>query len=135
MRAKFAELKYAGGAAACHAEAKEPWLTAEQIPVKDNYTAADLEGMEHLNYAAGLAPFLRGPYSTMYSSTLPPAAGIATIPEGVIVISGVRVCTGVLVSSLSHATHTRLTRLKSANNFLIFIYLFYLSVFEFIRGW
>ena len=40
MRAKFAELKYAGGAAACHAEAKEPWLTAEQIPVKDNYTAA-----------------------------------------------------------------------------------------------
>ena len=57
MRAKFAELKYAGGAAACNAEAKEPWLTAEQIPVKDNYTAADLEGMEHLNYAAGLAPY------------------------------------------------------------------------------
>ena len=52
MRAKFAELKYAGGAAACNTEAKEPWLTAEQIPVKDNYTAADLEGMEHLNYAA-----------------------------------------------------------------------------------
>ena len=59
---------------------------------------------------------------------MPPAAGIATIPEGVIVISGARVCTGVLVSSLSHATHTRLTRLKSANNFLIFIYLF-LSLF------
>ena len=34
MRAKFAELKYAGGAAACNAEAKEPWLTAEQIPVR-----------------------------------------------------------------------------------------------------
>ena len=84
MRAKFAELKYAGGAAACHAEAKEPWLTAEQIPVKDNYTAADLEGMEHLNYAAGLAPFLRGPYSTMYVMrpwTIRQYAGFSTAEE------------------------------------------------------
>ncbi len=30
------------------------------------FTAADLEGMEHLHYAAGIPPFLRGPYSTMY---------------------------------------------------------------------
>ena len=84
MRAKFADLKYAGGAAACHAEAKEPWLTAEQIPVKDNYTAADLEGMEHLNYAAGLAPFLRGPYSTMYVMrpwTIRQYAGFSTAEE------------------------------------------------------
>ena len=84
MRAKFAELKYAGGAAACNAEAKEPWLTAEQIPVKDNYTAADLEGMEHLNYAAGLAPFLRGPYSTMYVMrpwTIRQYAGFSTAEE------------------------------------------------------
>ena len=84
MRAKFAELKYAGGAAACNVEAKEPWLTAEQIPVKDNYTAADLEGMEHLNYAAGLAPFLRGPYSTMYVMrpwTIRQYAGFSTAEE------------------------------------------------------
>ena len=84
MRAKFAELKYAGGAAACNAEAKEPWLTAEQIPVKDNYTAEDLEGMEHLNYAAGLAPFLRGPYSTMYVMrpwTIRQYAGFSTAEE------------------------------------------------------
>ena len=84
MRAKFAELKYAGGAAACNTEAKEPWLTAEQIPVKDNYTAADLEGMEHLNYAAGIAPFLRGPYSTMYVMrpwTIRQYAGFSTAEE------------------------------------------------------
>ncbi len=84
MRAKFADLKCAGGAAACNAEAKEPWLTAEQIPVKDNYTAADLEGMEHLNYAAGLAPFLRGPYSTMYVMrpwTIRQYAGFSTAEE------------------------------------------------------
>ena len=48
-------------------EFKPDWLTAEQIPVKPVYTKEDLEGMEHLNYAAGVPPFLRGPYSTMYA--------------------------------------------------------------------
>ena len=69
MRAKFENLSYEGGKAQCcaaKAEAQEPWLTAEQIPVKSDYTAKDLENLEHLNYAAGIAPFLRGPYSTMY---------------------------------------------------------------------
>ncbi len=71
MRAKFSELKYAGAEQKSCCASKgcgkvEPWLTAEQIPVKGGYSAEDLEGMEHLNYAAGLAPFLRGPYSTMY---------------------------------------------------------------------
>ena len=42
------------------------WKTPEQIDVKPAYGKKDLEGMEHLNYAAGIAPFLRGPYSTMY---------------------------------------------------------------------
>ena len=44
----------------------EEWMTAELIPVKPVYTKADLEGLEHLDYAAGLPPFLRGPYSGMY---------------------------------------------------------------------
>jgi methylmalonyl-CoA mutase N-terminal domain/subunit len=39
---------------------KKNWLTPEQIPVKPVYTKEDLEGMEHLNYAAGLPPYLRG---------------------------------------------------------------------------
>ena len=59
-------------------------MTAEQIPVKELYTAADLEGMEHLNYAAGLAPFLRGPYSTMYVMrpwTIRQYAGFSTAEE------------------------------------------------------
>ncbi|MBQ7856361.1 MAG: methylmalonyl-CoA mutase [Alistipes sp.] len=85
MRAKFAELKYEGGAACHSTEAvKEPWITAEQISVKDGYTAADLEGMEHLNYAAGVAPFLRGPYSTMYVMrpwTIRQYAGFSTAEE------------------------------------------------------
>ncbi len=45
---------------------------------------ADLEGMEHLNYAAGIAPFLRGPYSTMYVMrpwTVRQYAGFSTAAE------------------------------------------------------
>ena len=39
------------------------WKTPEHICVKPVYTKEDLEGMEHLDYAAGLPPYLRGPYS------------------------------------------------------------------------
>ncbi len=42
------------------------WTTPELIPVKPVYTHEDLGKMEHLGYAAGLPPYLRGPYSTMY---------------------------------------------------------------------
>ncbi|MEX2590020.1 MAG: methylmalonyl-CoA mutase, partial [Chitinophagales bacterium] len=42
------------------------YTSAEGISIKSSYGHADIEGMEHLNYAAGLPPFLRGPYSTMY---------------------------------------------------------------------
>jgi len=65
-------------------EAKGDWLTPEQIPVKPVYTAADLENMEHLNYAAGIPPFLRGPYSTMYVMkpwTIRQYAGFSTAEE------------------------------------------------------
>ena len=59
-------------------------LTAEQIPCKPVYWKEDLEGMEHLNYAAGIAPFLRGPYSTMYVMrpwTIRQYAGFSTAEE------------------------------------------------------
>ena len=89
MRAKFSELKYEGGQQKSCCASKgcgqvEPWLTAERIPVKGTYTAEDLEGMEHLNYAAGIAPFLRGPYSTMYVMrpwTIRQYAGFSTAEE------------------------------------------------------
>ena len=63
---------------------KKDWLTPEQIPVKPVYTKEDLEGMEHLNYAAGLAPYLRGPYSAMYAMrpwTIRQYAGFSTAEE------------------------------------------------------
>ena len=60
------------------------WMTPELIPVKSVYTKEDLEGLEHLNYAAGIAPFLRGPYSTMYVNkpwTIRQYAGFSTAEE------------------------------------------------------
>ena len=59
-------------------------MTAERIAVKPCYTPADLAGMEHLEYAAGLPPFLRGPYSTMYVMqpwTIRQYAGFSTAEE------------------------------------------------------
>ena len=40
--------------------------TAENIDVKEEYSKRDIENLKHLNYVAGIAPNLRGPYSTMY---------------------------------------------------------------------
>lgn len=60
------------------------WITPELIPVKPVYTKEDLEGMEHLNYASGIPPFLRGPYSGMYAMrpwTIRQYAGFSTAAE------------------------------------------------------
>ena len=54
------------------------------ISIKSVYAKEDLEGMEHLNYAAGIAPFLRGPYSGMYTIlpwTIRQYAGFSTAEE------------------------------------------------------
>ena len=65
-------------------ETESTWLTPELIPVKPFYTKDDLAGMEHLNYAAGLPPYLRGPYSVMYAMqpwTIRQYAGFSTAEE------------------------------------------------------
>ena len=92
MRPNFKniDIKNAGFAATNAAEwAKangiEPnWKTPEHIEVKPVYTKEDLEGMEHLNYASGLPPYLRGPYSGMYAMrpwTIRQYAGFSTAEE------------------------------------------------------
>lgn len=58
--------------------------TMEQIEVAPLYTKADYEGMNHLSYTAGLPPFLRGPYPTMYVTrpwTVRQYAGFSTAEE------------------------------------------------------
>ena len=65
-------------------QAETNFTTPEQIKLKSFYTKKDLEGMEHLNYAAGLPPYLRGPYSTMYAMrpwTIRQYAGFSTAEE------------------------------------------------------
>jgi len=60
------------------------WDTMEKIPVKPLYDQNDLEGMTHLDYQAGIAPFLRGPYATMYCFrpwTVRQYAGFSTAEE------------------------------------------------------
>ena len=62
----------------------KPWMTPEQIAVKPFYSSDDLAGMTHLAYAAGLPPFLRGPYSTMYAVrpwTIRQYAGFSTAED------------------------------------------------------
>lgn len=48
-------------------EGADTFFTAEQIPVKSTYSPADRDGLHHLRFAAGLPPYLRGPYASMYT--------------------------------------------------------------------
>src|SRR3954466_1196110 len=83
MRRSFQNLQYTP-----KGEAKpfsgENYLTAEQIEISENYNASDLKELEHLNFPAGLAPFLRGPYSSMYVKnpwTIRQYAGFSTAED------------------------------------------------------
>ncbi|MCX7550051.1 methylmalonyl-CoA mutase [Xanthomarina sp. F2636L] len=58
--------------------------TAENIDVKSTYSKDDLSNLEHLNFVAGISPYLRGPYSTMYVRrpwTIRQYAGFSTAEE------------------------------------------------------
>lgn len=58
--------------------------TAEDIPIKKHYTKQDVAGLDHLNFAAGFPPYLRGPYTTMYVRkpwTIRQYAGFSTAEE------------------------------------------------------
>src|ERR1700735_3628281 len=77
-RIDFAEALLAGAPPAA------PWLTPEEIAVKSGYTAADLNGLDGLDTYPGIAPYLRGPYSTMYVTqpwTIRQYAGFSTAED------------------------------------------------------
>jgi methylmalonyl-CoA mutase len=62
----------------------ETFKTAEDVDIQPTYTKDDLSNVEHLNFIAGLAPNLRGPYSTMYVRrpwTIRQYAGFSTAEE------------------------------------------------------
>ncbi|MEX0895297.1 MAG: methylmalonyl-CoA mutase [Balneolaceae bacterium] len=68
-----------------HSDGEESsWITPERIPVKPAFFEEDVEKMRHLDFAAGIPPFLRGPYSTMYTVrpwTIRQYAGFSTAEE------------------------------------------------------
>jgi methylmalonyl-CoA mutase len=80
----FTNLEYASDAVSAKVPERIEWLSLEHIPIQSFYTPADLERVEHLEYAAGIPPFLRGPYSTMYTLqpwTIRQYAGFSTAEE------------------------------------------------------
>jgi hypothetical protein len=84
MRPDFTKIDYKPEAVHQQTGFDEGWLSPEHIPVKTGYTRWDLEGLEHLEYAAGIPPYLRGPYSTMYVMhpwTIRQYAGFSTAEE------------------------------------------------------
>lgn len=85
MRPDFSDIEFDASISADNQTIdNESWQTAEQIPIKPQFTKADLEDLEHLDYAAGIPPYLRGPYSTMYCFrpwTIRQYAGFSTAEE------------------------------------------------------
>jgi methylmalonyl-CoA mutase len=60
------------------------WKSPEEIEIRKNYSQEDIVNLRHLNYAAGIAPYIRGPYATMYTSkpwTIRQYAGFSTANE------------------------------------------------------
>lgn len=80
----FADVAFQPVAAAMPAASAEPWLTPEGIPVKSVYGEADLAGIDFLETWPGIAPYLRGPYPTMYVNqpwTIRQYAGFSTAED------------------------------------------------------
>ena len=67
-----------------HPTHSETLSTAENIDLKKEYLASDVASLEHLDFVAGISPYLRGPYSTMYVRrpwTIRQYAGFSTAQE------------------------------------------------------
>jgi methylmalonyl-CoA mutase len=84
MRPDFTKIDWRPAAAEKAAHEADAWLSPEHIALKSFYGGVDLEGLEHLGYAAGIPPYLRGPYTTMYATrpwTIRQYAGFSTAEE------------------------------------------------------
>src|SRR4030088_329314 len=80
----FANIAFETPARAETGGGAEPWLTPEGIPVKSGYSESDLEGIDFLETWPGIAPYLRGPYPTMYVNqpwTIRQYAGFSTAED------------------------------------------------------
>ncbi|MDC0015436.1 methylmalonyl-CoA mutase [Flavobacteriales bacterium] len=84
MKPDFANLDYSSIKTEQTTSKPRKWMTNEGIELKSSYTKEDSEDLTHLDFVAGLAPNLRGPYSTMYAIrpwTIRQYAGFSTAEE------------------------------------------------------
>ncbi|MFH0302507.1 methylmalonyl-CoA mutase [Bradyrhizobium sp. 31Argb] len=80
----FADVAFEAIATSRPAGSLDPWLTPEGIPVKPSYSETDLQGIDFLETWPGIAPYLRGPYPTMYVNqpwTIRQYAGFSTAED------------------------------------------------------
>jgi len=84
MRPDFSQINLKSSSTGGKSSPGKEWLTPEHIIVKPVFSKDDLEGIEHLQYAAGIPPYLRGPYPSMYVMrpwTIRQYAGFSTAEE------------------------------------------------------
>ena len=84
MRKNLQHIKIEKSEAGSGKLVEKKFLTAEGIELKSTYTEQDIENLEHLDFGAGFAPYLRGPHTTMYVRrpwTIRQYAGFSTAEE------------------------------------------------------
>lgn len=85
MRKKFSnKINFSSLQKFSHPKKQEVFVTAENIPVFNYFENTDVQSAEHLDFGAGIPPFLRGPYSSMYVKspwTIRQYAGFSTAEE------------------------------------------------------
>ena len=84
MRKNLQHIKIVKSETGSQKSEEKGFLTAEGISLKKNYSKQDIENLEHLDFGAGFAPFLRGPHTTMYVRhpwTIRQYAGFSTAEE------------------------------------------------------
>ena len=80
----FATVPFAEAGAGTGPVSQSAWLTPEGIPVEPSYGPDDLKGLDFLDTYPGIAPYLRGPYPTMYATqpwTVRQYAGFSTAED------------------------------------------------------
>jgi methylmalonyl-CoA mutase len=80
----FSQVSFADAKADTGSASGAPWLTAEGVAVKSLYEPADVSGLDALDTYPGIAPYLRGPYPTMYVTqpwTIRQYAGFSTAED------------------------------------------------------
>jgi len=84
MKPDFSEIKFNGFESPANEDKHDSWVSPEKITIKSAYQESDIESKESKDNQAGLPPYLRGPYATMYTVrpwTIRQYAGFSTATE------------------------------------------------------